>query len=90
MSRLTERIEEHYIARQDRVNRKIIGNQMCLDKLGEIEDLEEFIQSHSDVTVISILREYASNYQGYEERFLYDNHIRSLSASDKFTSNVCL
>ena len=70
MSRLTEKVEEHYIARQDRVNGKIIGNQMCLDKLGEIEDLEEFIQAHSDVTAISILRGYASNYKGYEERFL--------------------
>ena len=69
MSRLTERVEEHYIARQDRVN-GIIGNQMCLDKLGEIEDLEEFIQAHSDVTAISILRGYASNYKGYEEKFL--------------------
>ena len=43
---------------------------MCLDKLGEIEDLEEFIQAHSDVTAISILRGYASNYKGYEEKFL--------------------
>ena len=41
MTRLTEKIEEHYIARQDRLNGKIIGNQMCLDKLGEYENLEE-------------------------------------------------
>lgn len=41
MGRLTERIEEHYIARQDRVNGKIIGNQQCLDKLGRLEDAEE-------------------------------------------------
>lgn len=41
MERLTERIEEHYIARQDRVNGKIIGNQQCLDKLGQLEDAEE-------------------------------------------------
>lgn len=39
--RLTEKLDEHYIARQDRVNGKIIGNQMCLDKLGELEDAEE-------------------------------------------------
>ena len=39
--RLTEKNDEHYIARQDRVNGKIIGNQMCLDKLGELEDAEE-------------------------------------------------
>lgn len=41
MERLTEKIEEHYIARQDRLNGKIVGNQMCLDKLGEYENLEE-------------------------------------------------
>lgn len=41
MERLTEKIEEHYIARQDRLNGKIIGNQMCLDKLGEYENLED-------------------------------------------------
>ena len=41
MERLTEKIEEHYIARQDRLNGKIIGNQLCLDKLGEYENLEE-------------------------------------------------
>lgn len=34
-------LEEHYIARQDRVNGKIIGNQQCLDKLGQLEDAEE-------------------------------------------------
>lgn len=34
-------LEEHYIARQDRVNGKIIGNQQCLDKLGRLEDAEE-------------------------------------------------
>lgn len=41
MERLTERIEEHYIERQERLNGKIVGKQMCLDKLGEYEDLEE-------------------------------------------------
>ena len=41
MERLTERIEEHYIARQDRLNGRIIGNQQCLDKLGKLEDAEE-------------------------------------------------
>ena len=41
MERLTEKVEEHYIARQDRLNGKIVGNQMCLDKLGEYEYLEE-------------------------------------------------
>lgn len=34
-------LEEYYIARQDRVNGKIIGNQQCLDKLGRLEDAEE-------------------------------------------------
>lgn len=41
MERLTERIEGNYIARQDRVNGKIIGNQQCLNKLGQLEDAEE-------------------------------------------------
>lgn len=41
MERLTEKIEEHYIARLDRLNGKLVGNQMCLDKLGEYENLEE-------------------------------------------------
>lgn len=41
MARLTEKNDGHYIARQDRLNGKIIGNQMCLDKLGEYENLEE-------------------------------------------------
>lgn len=41
MERLTQRIDEHYIARLDRLNGKIVGNQMCMDKLGAIEDLEE-------------------------------------------------
>lgn len=40
--RLTEKIDEKiYIARQDRVNGKIIGNQQCLNKLGSLEDAEE-------------------------------------------------
>ena len=34
-------LEEYYIARQDRVNGKIIGNQQCLDKLGQLEDAKE-------------------------------------------------
>lgn len=44
MERLTEMIDDEpitYIARHDRVNGKIIGNQMCLNKLGKYEDLEE-------------------------------------------------
>lgn len=41
MERLTEKIEEHYIPRQERLNGKIVGNRMCLDKLGEYENLEE-------------------------------------------------
>ena len=45
INRLTEKINDgdrtRYIARQDRVNGKIIGNGMCLDKLGSLEDLEE-------------------------------------------------
>ena len=41
MERLTERIEGNYIARQDKVNGKIIGNQQCLNKLGQLEDAEE-------------------------------------------------
>lgn len=41
MERLTEKNEEHYIARLDRLNGKLVGNQMCLDRLGEYENLEE-------------------------------------------------
>ena len=42
MERLTEKIDDHYIAKQRRLsNGKYAGNQMCLDKLGEPEDLEE-------------------------------------------------
>ena len=41
MERLTEKIEEHYIERQERLNGKIVGKQMCLDKLGEYENLED-------------------------------------------------
>ena len=41
MERLTEKIEEHYIERQERFNGKIVGKQMCLDKLGKYEDLED-------------------------------------------------
>ena len=39
--RLTEKVGEHFIARQERLNGKIVGNQTCLDKLGELEDAEE-------------------------------------------------
>lgn len=42
MERLTERIEEHYIERQERLNGKIVGKQMCLDKLGAYEDAEDY------------------------------------------------
>lgn len=44
MERLTEMIDDEsitYIARHDRVNGKIVDNQMCMNKLGEYEDLEE-------------------------------------------------
>ena len=41
MTRLTEKIDKHYIPRQEKLNGKVIGNQMCLDKLGEYENLEE-------------------------------------------------
>lgn len=41
MERLTEKVGEHFIARQERLNGKIVGNQTCLDKLGELEDAEE-------------------------------------------------
>ena len=41
MERLTEKIEDRYIARLDRLNGKIVGNQMCLNKLGEYENAEE-------------------------------------------------
>lgn len=65
MDRLTERTQLGSLIQKGNVS-----TRMMIDKLGEIEDLEEFIQSHSDVTAISILRGYASNYKGYEERFL--------------------
>ena len=65
MNRLTERTQLGSLIQKGNVS-----TRMMIDKLGEIEDLEEFIQSHSDVTAISILRGYASNYKGYEERFL--------------------
>lgn len=42
MERLTEKIEDRYIERQERLsNGKIVGTKMCLKKLGELEDLEE-------------------------------------------------
>ena len=41
MERLTEKWDDHFIARTERLNGKIVGNQMCLNKLGELEDLEE-------------------------------------------------
>ena len=65
MDRLTERTQLGSLIQKGNVS-----TRMMIDKLGEIEDLEEFIQSHSDVTAISILRGYASNYKGYEERLL--------------------
>lgn len=40
-TRLTEKVEDSYIAHQERISGKIIGNQMCLNKLGYLEDLEE-------------------------------------------------
>lgn len=65
MNRLTERTPlGSFMQKGD------VSTRMMVDKLGEIEELEEFIQSHSDVTAISILRGYASNYTGYKERFL--------------------
>jgi hypothetical protein len=41
MERLTEKWGDHFIARTERVNGKTVGNTMCLDKLGALEDLEE-------------------------------------------------
>lgn len=42
MERLTEKIEDRYIARIERLsNGKIVGDKMCLNKLGELEDKQE-------------------------------------------------
>lgn len=41
MERLTEKVGEHFTVKQERVNGKFVGTQMCFDKLGELEDLEE-------------------------------------------------
>jgi len=42
MERLTEKVEDRYIARQARLsNGKIAGDKMCLNKLGELEDKQE-------------------------------------------------
>ena len=42
MERLTEKIDERYIEKQERLpNGKVVGKQMCVDKLGKLEDLED-------------------------------------------------
>ena len=42
MERLTEKIGDTYIAKTQRLsNGKIVGDRMCLDKLGKLEDAEE-------------------------------------------------
>lgn len=42
MERLTEKIEDHYIEKTERLsNGKIVGTRMCLNKLGAFEDAEE-------------------------------------------------
>ena len=53
--RLTEKVEDSYIAKQERIKGNIVGNQMCLDKLGYIEDLERQIQSYREFNVITML-----------------------------------
>lgn len=82
MGRLTERIEEHYIARQDRVNGKIIGNQQCLDKLGRLEDAEEKglllrLPCKIGDIVYSVTRNFISEYticsiEKYNEGFFFN------------------
>jgi hypothetical protein len=42
MERLTKKIDNIYVAKQIRMsNGDLVGNQRCLNKLGELEDLEE-------------------------------------------------
>lgn len=52
---LTEKIEDGYIAKQERIKGNIVGNQMCLEKLGYIEDLERQIQAYREFNVIAML-----------------------------------
>lgn len=42
MARLTEKIDDYYIARTDRLNGKTVGDRMCLNKLGQLEDIEDY------------------------------------------------
>ena len=41
MERLTEKVGDRYIERTDKVNGKIVGTKMCLNKLGEYKNAEE-------------------------------------------------
>ena len=56
MERLTEKIEDRYIERQERLSiGKIVGTKMCLNKLGKIEDLEERLSKYVGIDAIGAL-----------------------------------
>lgn len=68
MERLTDKIEDRYIERQERLsNGKIVGTKMCLRKLGEIEDLEERLQKYTTIDAISALKGLLSQYEAIEK-----------------------
>ena len=47
MERLTEKIDDHYVAKQRRLsNGEYAGIQLCLDKLGKYEDMDEEAKEH--------------------------------------------
>ena len=67
MERLTTKIDDRYIARLERLsNGKIVGDRMCLRKLGEIEDLEERLQKYTTIDAVSALKELLSQYEAIE------------------------
>ena len=68
MERLTVKIEDHYIARPERLsNGKIVGDKMCLNKLGEIEDLEEHLQKYTTIDAVSALKGLLCQYEAIEK-----------------------
>ena len=68
MERLTMKIEDRYIERPERLsNGKIVGTKMCLQKLGEIEELEECLQKYTTIDAISALKGLLCQYESIEK-----------------------
>lgn len=86
MERLTEKIEDKYIERQERLsNGKIVGTKMCLNKLGEIEDLEERLQKYTTIDAISALKGLLCQYEPFEEKYM--NHTENFMMRDYIEYN---